>query len=250
MERSEALGGAANDDEVENPMTRRTPLEAALPSQDTEVAELRQALATAEAALAASAGLAGQADHRAKNLITLTASILHMQRMGIADPRAREVLIAAERRLTALSQIHDQLRTAADGPRVRLRAYLERFAAALSTPGEAPFVIEVAMDEAEWPVEVARPFLILATEAITNALVHGLGAGPGRITVALDRPDDSTSRLTVEDDGQGLPVGLKPGLGLQLIALLSEQLGGRHALAPRPGRGAILEVVIPSPKPD
>ncbi len=218
--------------------------------RDALVAELRQALATCEAALAASAASIGQADHRAKNLITLTASILHMQRLGVTDPGARGILLAAERRLTALSQIHDHLRTGADGPRVRLRAYLDRFASALTVPGDTAAVIDVAMDEEEWPLEAARPFLILATEAITNALVHGLGAGPGRIRIALGRPDETTSRLTVEDNGKGVSATSQPGLGLRLIALLADQLGGRHTLGPRAGGGTVLEVVIPTPKAD
>ena len=66
-------------------------------------------------------------------------------------------------------------------------------------------------------------------ELLTNALKHGFKDGRhGTIRVALTKVSDGKLRLTVQDDGVGLPVGFDiqkvSSMGLQLVCTLSEQL--------------------------
>lgn len=71
----------------------------------------------------------------------------------------------------------------------------------------------------EWRVDdslldVQVPSLIVLP-LVDNAIRHGLSAkvGPGRLTIGAES-DDSTLRLTVEDDGPGATVPLRDGLGI------------------------------------
>ena len=71
----------------------------------------------------------------------------------------------------------------------------------------------------EWNVDdslldVQVPSLIVLP-LVDNAIRHGLSAkvGPGRLTIGADA-EGSSLRLTVEDDGLGASVPLRPGLGI------------------------------------
>jgi two-component sensor histidine kinase len=129
---------------------------------------------------------------------------------------------------------------------------------------------------------VATPLAVILNELIQNAIEHGLGDGPGAVTVELRGGGDQPVELQVHDDGgarsperpgraPGPPEGersrppsgvlagvpspgilspgiLSPGggLGLRLVrALVEEELNGRFTLAHPAGRGSIATAVIP-----
>lgn len=215
-------------------------------------AALRSALARTRAELEAAKVAAQEADHRAKNVIMLAKSVLDMQRTIETEPRAREILAGAGRRLIALSTLHDRLRPGEHGPGISIQAYLDKLVATLGFAEEglgARVLVSVSLEEAVWPLAVARPFLILASEAITNAVVHGLAGGAGQVVVTLAPGQGNEACLIVEDDGRGLPDDHKRGFGMRLMEFLATQLGGRIAVAARVEGGTTLRVDFPRPQP-
>ena len=93
---------------------------------------------------------------------------------------------------------------------------------------------------------------LAVSEAITNAVVHGYGGGPGEITVQASRADDELW-IVICDAGGGLqPKADRPGLGLGLglisqlsddFSILSRGTGGtevriRFGLSPAPSGAA------------
>jgi two-component system, sensor histidine kinase PdtaS len=126
---------------------------------------------------------------------------------------------------------------------------------------------------------VATPLAVVLNELIQNAIEHGLGDGPGKVTIDLRGGDDRPVELQVRDDGaggmgggeggapephpplRGAPEreGSPPqedvlnavhgpggGLGLRLVrGLVEEELGGQFTLTHPPGRGSIATAVIP-----
>ncbi len=94
-----------------------------------------------------------------------------------------------------------------------------------------PSRITLAIDATgvQLPIKMATPCGLLVNELIANALKHAFPDGrAGEIRVELAKEADQV-RLSVSDDGVGLPEGTDPEqtgtLGLQLIGLLVEQLG-------------------------
>ena len=86
-------------------------------------------------------------------------------------------------------------------------------------------------------------------ELITNAYKHAFAdRSAGTIKVSLARVGNSELRLTVADDGVGLPVGLDPekagSLGMRLIHALSRQLRAELSLASSPV-GSAMQLVFP-----
>ena len=94
----------------------------------------------------------------------------------------------------------------------------------------------------------------MLTELVQNAVEHAYPDGAaGRIDVRADRGAQGV-RVTVLDDGAGLPAGFdlaaSPRLGLRIVrTLVDGELRGTIALEPGPeGRGtlAVLEVPLPA----
>jgi two-component system sensor kinase FixL len=71
----------------------------------------------------------------------------------------------------------------------------------------------------------ATAFYRIAQEATNNALKHGQAS---RITIRLETDEEGGLRLTIEDDGKGLPL-TRPseGLGLRLMKLRAETVGAK-----------------------
>ncbi len=85
----------------------------------------------------------------------------------------------------------------------------------------------------------------IAQEAITNAIKHGRAA---RIAVGLEQVDDRL-RLTVRDDGVGVPdpLPLRSGMGLRIMARRAEMMGGTLGVHRSPPRGTLVTCEVPNP---
>jgi len=83
----------------------------------------------------------------------------------------------------------------------------------------------------------------IVQEALNNCARH---AGARRAVISLSGAQDSVS-LTVEDDGAGFDVRKKSnnGLGLVGIAERVRDLSGNLKISSTPGKGTVLEVLLP-----
>lgn len=102
------------------------------------------------------------------------------------------------------------------------------------------------------PVTVATrhllPLLLLAHEALVNALQHAFPGGrAGLVAIALEPADGGGARLRVADDGAGLPTGLdfpaQGRCGALLLRELAQQSGAR--LTVTGGGGTTVTVELP-----
>jgi len=80
-------------------------------------------------------------------------------------------------------------------------------------------------------VQNAVPLGLLVNELLSNSLKYAFpGDRDGEIAIALRATPEGQRVLTVRDTGIGLPAGMDfrhtDSLGLQLVGLLTEQLGG------------------------
>jgi nitrate/nitrite-specific signal transduction histidine kinase len=89
--------------------------------------------------------------------------------------------------------------------------------------------LRVEAESIHLPVDIAMPCGLILNELVSNALKHAFPNGQaGTITVALRRADNGRVSLTVADTGVGLGAGVNlqqpQTLGLQLVAMLAEQI--------------------------
>jgi len=99
----------------------------------------------------------------------------------------------------------------------------------------------------ELPAERSTSLALVLTEIVSNAVEHGLEDNPGIIKVAAER-EKKVLRITVEDNGVGLPEGkLGSGLGTQIVKTLveSELRGSINWTSPiRGGTRVVIEIPV------
>jgi two-component sensor histidine kinase len=88
-------------------------------------------------------------------------------------------------------------------------------------------------------MDQATPCGLILYELLSNALKHGFPSGQiGLIKVSLTRLENARVRLTVSDNGVGLPDDFErrksDSLGLQLVSDLAQQLAGMLTIGPPP----------------
>lgn len=98
----------------------------------------------------------------------------------------------------------------------------------------------------EVPAPIVDAFAGIVREAINNAVRHGAARS---VAVTVERDGDRL-RLRVRDDGRGFePSATKPseggGFGLTSMRQRAEAVGGAFDLDTGPGRGCVVEVVVP-----
>jgi signal transduction histidine kinase len=91
----------------------------------------------------------------------------------------------------------------------------------------------------------ADALLHCAQEGLTNALRH---SNASAVRVALKRSAEGVT-LTVEDDGGGSAVAVKPGNGLRGLRERVEEVGGRLQIGDRRPSGLSLQALIPDAQP-
>src|SRR4051794_2341946 len=155
------------------------------------------------------------------------------------DPEAARTLAAGAR--AELDLAMRELRELARGlhPAVLtdrgLAAALESLADSAPLPVDVIGAPEERIAEA---VEAAAYFVI--AESVTNAVKH---AEATRIAVRIEQAPGAL-QITIEDDGRG-GADLAAGTGLRGLADRVEALGGRLAVADRPGGGTVVSVELP-----
>lgn len=193
--------------------------------------------------------------HRVKNNLQVIVSLLSVQANHSNDPVVISAFEETESRVRAIARIHERLYASDDLSEVEFGAYLTQLVRELlSLHGGQQTQIEMDLQVADMvlSIEQAIPLGLIANELILNSLKHGLRRPNGRLTVRLYydptgiRPetgetlDDGWARLSVEDNGPGLPPGVDvhgdvPSMGLRLVNLLLRQLHGTLEVQRAPG---------------
>jgi two-component system, sensor histidine kinase PdtaS len=188
--------------------------------------------------------------HRVKNNLQTVAALLRLQARRLAEPRAREALDEAVRRVGSIAIVHETLSLSLDES-VAFDEIADRVLAMVAeVSATEPAVLPRRTGSfGVLPANVATPLAMILTELLQNALEHGLAGRAGQLSVVADRRD---GRLLVEvvDDGRGLPAGFDPensgNLGLQIVRTLAlAELGGRLDIGPRTGGGTRVALDIP-----
>lgn len=122
----------------------------------------------------------------------------------------------------------------------RLGESLSALAVRFSGPG---FTVEVDADRPDL-IDGRRQVTIyhVAAEAVLNAHRHARAA---RCRVRLERLDGGALRLSITDDGRGLPEAGEHGIGLRSMRERAVELGGTLAVTGGDGRGTAVEMVLP-----
>ncbi len=193
--------------------------------------------------------------HRVKNNLQTVAALLRLQARRIGSAEARGALEEAVRRVGSIAIVHETLsqevldEVAFDEISDRLGAMVTDVGAGPDGHGDRP----VVRREGSFGLlvnETATALAMVLTELLQNAVEHGYpDRAAGTITVGPERLAGRL-RVTVDDDGVGLPgdfdLDESVNLGLSIVRTLVEsELGGLLELRAGPDRGARAVVDVP-----
>ncbi|MDF3020397.1 MAG: histidine kinase [Steroidobacteraceae bacterium] len=181
--------------------------------------------------------------HRVKNNLQVISSLINMQLRQLEDSGSRDALEECQTRVQAIALIHEKLYQSKDYSRVPFSEYARGLAGnvfrALGVSKDL-VNLELAFEELSLTVDKAIPCGLVLNELITNSLKHAFPDGRrGTVKVILRRDGAGHAMLCVSDDGVGIPPGVDPrnsaSLGMSLVFMLVEQLGGSIDIQPSPG---------------
>ena len=183
--------------------------------------------------------------HRVKNNLQVVSSLLKLQADRL-PAELRPLLDETVARVRAIALVHEQIYRTASPADVQLDRFLAQLVQQLSASmigGSARITTDLQ------PVTIgldrAVPVAILATEAVTNAIKHGLDNGKGAIHVRLTS-DGGRNLLTVTDSGNQPQEDDSIGLGTRIMTALSRQIDGEWELGPDPAGGTVFRLGWPA----
>lgn len=208
------------------------------------ITERQRAQQKLERALQEKTVLLNEVHHRVKNNLQVVSSLLNLQATHTSDTRLRAILAESQNRVRAMALTHQLLYERKDYSRIDLGEYLERLAQLLLSSyreDSTHISLRRALPAAPLFLDLERaiPCGLVVTELVTNAFKHAFPAGrKGEVRIELQALDDELE-LVVADNGAGLPDAFDlanvTSLGLQLVPLLADQLGGRFTVEGGPG---------------
>jgi two-component sensor histidine kinase len=193
-------------------------------------------------------------NHRVKNNLAIVCGLLALQ-LNESDPKAtrESVLRDCMTRIQSISLIHEMLHR--DEPdAVDMRAAARRIGAIVCetfAPPQQEIAYRVRGDRLLMPSKFATSLGLVINELVSNAVKHGLaGRDAGRISVTISAGE--RIRISVSDDGRGLPADFEPErdghIGTLVTRdLLERELGGSFALRRNPSGGTTAVLVFPAP---
>lgn len=172
--------------------------------------------------------------HRVKNNLQVISSLLSLQAPYIKDKEALEIFRESQNRIRSIALVHEALRQSGNLSRIDMGVYVRNLAGHLFGSYGSPsdrIALKIHVADVWLGVDAAISCGLLIQELLSNALRHAFPpGGKGEIRVELRRQPRSAMTLIVADDGVGLPGGLDFSkartLGLQLVHIMTEQLGG------------------------
>ncbi len=190
--------------------------------------------------------------HRVKNNLQIILSFIGLQAEDAENPAEQDRLRRLEIRIRSMALVHQQLYNHEDIAAIDLDEYLRTL-----TEGVLRIYSEVAKrlrltletGPVRLPLDKAVPCGLLLGELLTNACKHAFpGERTGNLRVGCRRHGDRAV-IWVEDDGRGLPPGLRHDaagtMGMTLLKELARQLEGEAVVTRPPGGGLRFEVTFP-----
>jgi two-component sensor histidine kinase len=207
-------------------------------------AELRKRVERRTASLA-------EVHHRVKNNLQIISSLLMLQAEKLTNAVDKAVFGECRDRIYSMARLHEQLYSSGDFSDLDFAAHLREMAEMLvhsHTPPGCNLALEVRADPVALDLDTAVTLGLIANELLLNALKHGFdGRTAGRLTVELQA--GNPNRMTVRDDGSGLPPGFdarkNPGLGIELVLGMTRQILGEVTIDNDPAGGTRITIFFP-----
>jgi two-component sensor histidine kinase len=188
--------------------------------------------------------------HRVKNNLQIIISLLESQStLQQQDPLF--TLGSLRHRVYAMSLIHQKLYNFDNPHKLNILEYINDLVVYLQdsfdTGSHISFVLEIVPVELD--VSQAIPIGLIISEAITNSVKYAFpGEGIGVISIKTELIDSEHLKLTISDNGIGLPGDFDSkrsrSLGIKLIRGLSADMDAKLLIESKNGTSITLDLNI------
>lgn len=172
--------------------------------------------------------------HRVKNNLQVVSSLLNLQAATMTDQKAIDALMASQKRVKAISLIHQNLYAFDDLSTVSFTDYIRELYSDLRqlyNKGHIELICTAPAEQFEFDIERSVPLGLILNEVITNALKYAFDDNQhGTITISCESTTEGILTITVADNGKGLEGSFEnhksESLGFLIIRELTRQLKG------------------------
>lgn len=174
-----------------------------------------------------------ESHHRIKNNLQVVSSMLKLQARSVDSQAAKDALADAQKRMKAISIIHQKLYQEDSFKTVNIKNFLVQLLEDLErgmVSSKRDIRIESEVDELEMRIDAAIPLGLVVNELITNSLKYAFNtSSSGIIWVSLKRTGEQLV-LKVEDNGVGFEDGFileeKANFGYRVLKSLLRKYKG------------------------
>jgi PAS domain S-box-containing protein len=187
--------------------------------------------------------------HRVKNNLQLITGLLDMTRMRTLDETTTAILTDMMLKIQTMAQIHTRLYESKQFGKIGLTSQFRDQITALSniySHKGHEISCEIHAEEIFLPVDQALPCALVVNELLSNSYKHAFkGKKHGTIDVSAVQ-ENGHLRITVNDDGIGIPpdfdIDQTNSLGMKLVrTLVKHQLKGSLQINRNQGTEMIIE---------
>ena len=172
--------------------------------------------------------------HRVKNNLQIIISLFNLQTNYVEDDNAYKALKEGQDRIRSMALIHERFYQNDGLTQIDFDDYIKRLAETLFQSFKLPpgkIGLRIHCEKISLDIDTAVPCGLIINEVVSNSLKHAFKDGrEGIIEINLILVDDTYYRLTIADNGMGLPLefdlGSSDSMGIQLINALSDQIDG------------------------
>jgi len=168
-----------------------------------------------------------ETNHRIKNNLAISTSLMRMQLDKCKDDFHRSLIQDAINRINSIAALHELLSDSKGVHRVDFEVYssklLQSIQASLSDPNK-PIQLVYTIEQCEISSSLAITLGLIINEAVTNSYKHAFkeqSVGMIRVDLTIK---GSIGRLIISDTGKGFEPTAKHGQGLEIIAGLAQHI--------------------------
>lgn len=175
-----------------------------------------------------------EVNHRVKNNLQFMSAMVQMQSNTNQHQPTKEALLETNRRINAMSLVHEMLYHKMDTEGLYIDGYLKELVnqlKELTNPGQAPIVFKLELAELFLDSKTATSLGMIVSELVSNSIEHAFHETTDpKIDILLFAQAEDKICLIVKDNGTEGPNKIKmgAGLGTRLIDIFCRQLNGDY----------------------
>ncbi|MGB3466217.1 MAG: sensor histidine kinase [Cyclobacteriaceae bacterium] len=174
--------------------------------------------------------------HRVKNNLQIISSLLGLQSMKLKDESAKKAVSEGKERIRAMSLIHQRLYQNELVTSLNIRDYISDLIEDISKSyrPNGSVKLDIQVPSIEMDADTAMPIGLIINELVTNSFKYAFSEENRhpQLSLSLYKSDENIYKLTVKDNGRGIPHHVQEGqqstFGMKLVTLLvNKQLKGK-----------------------